>query len=88
MCKYQYGFRKNHSIDHALIELVDQIRFSIDNNQMTGGIFVDLSKAFDTVNHKILLGKLEHYGIRGKALELFKSYLDERKQYVQINNCK
>ena len=86
--KYQYGFRKNHSTDHALIELVDQIRFSIDKNQMTGGIFVDLSKAFDTVNHKILIGKLEHYGIRGKALELFKSYLDERKQYVQINNCK
>ena len=85
--KYQYGFRKNHSTDHALIELVDQIRFSIDNNQMTCGIFVDLSKAFDTVNHQILLGKLEHYGIRGKALELFKSYLSERKQYVQVNNC-
>ena len=86
--KYQYGFRKNHSTDHALIELVDQIRFSIDNNQMTGGIFVDLSKAFDTVNHEILIGKLEHYGIRGKALELFKSYLYDRKQYVQIKNCK
>jgi len=86
--KYQYGFRKNHSTDRALIELVDQIRFSIDNNQVTCGIFVDLSKAFDTVNHEILLGKLEHYGIRGKALELFKSYLSERKQYVQINNCK
>ena len=86
--KYQYGFRKKHSTDHALIELVDQIRFSIDNNQMTCGIFVDLSKAFDTVNHEILLGKLEHYGIRGIALELFKSYLSERKQYVQIKNCK
>ena len=59
----------------------------MDNNQMTCAIFVDLSKAFDTVNHKILIGKLEHYGIRGNALELFKSYLCERKQYVQINNC-
>ena len=86
--KYQYGFRKKHSTDHALIELIDQIRFSIDNNQMTCGIFVDLSKAFDTVNHEILLGKLEHYGIRGIALELFKSYLSDRKQYVQIKNCK
>ena len=85
--KYQYGFRKKHSTDHALIELIDQIRFAIDNNHMTCGIFVDLSKAFDTVNHKILLEKLEHYGIRGKALELFKSYLSERKQYVQVNNC-
>ena len=86
--KYQYGFRKNHSTDHALIELIDQIRLSIDNDQMTGGIFVDLSKAFDTVNHEILLGKLEHYGIRGKALDLFKSYLYGRKQYVQINYCR
>ena len=86
--KYQYGFRKNHSTEHALIELVDQIRSSIGNNQMTCGIFIDLSKAFDTVNHQILLHKLEHYGIRGKALELFKSYLENRKQYVQIDKCK
>ena len=86
--KYQYGFRKNHSTDHALIELVDQIRLSIDDNQMTCGIFVDLSKAFDTVNHQILLKKLEHYGIRGKALELFESYLTGRTQYVQINDNK
>ena len=86
--KYQYGFRKKHSTEHALIELIDQIRSSFGDKQMTCGIFIDLSKAFDTVNHKILLHKLEHYGIRGKALELFKSYLENRKQYVQIDNCK
>ena len=86
--KFQYGFRKKHSTEHALIELVDQIRLSMNNNQMTCGIFIDLSKAFDTVNHNILLQKLEYYGIRGTALSLFKSYLSDRKQYVQINKSK
>ena len=86
--KYQFGFRKNHSTEHALIEIVDQIRFSIDNSQLTCGIFIDLSKAFDTVDHNILLGKLEHYGIRGNALKLFKSYLSNRNQYTVTENNK
>merc|ERR1711954_64393 len=86
--KYQFGFRKNHSTEHALIELTDQIKLNIGDNKLSCGIFIDLSKAFDTVNHKILLGKLEHYGIQGKALGLFKSYLENHKQYVQIDNCK
>ena len=82
------ALEKNHSTEHALIELVDQIRLSMNNNHMTCGIFIDLSKAFDTVNHNILLQILEHYGIRGTALNLFKSYLSNRKQYVQIDKCK
>ena len=86
--KYQYGFRKNHSTEHALIELTDQIRLARTKNIMTCGIFIDLSKAFDTVNHEILIKKLEYYGIRGIALDLFKSYLSDRKQYVQIDKCK
>ena len=79
---------KNHSTEQALIELVDQIRLNTNGNLMTCGIFIDLSKAFDTVNHQILLDKLDHYGIRGRALEIFKSYLSNRKQYVNIENCK
>ena len=86
--KYQFGFRKNHSTEHALIELFDQIKLNIGEKKMSCGIFIDLSKAFDTVNHQILLGKLEHYGIRGNALDLLKSYLSDRKQYVQIDKSK
>ena len=86
--KYQYGFRKNHSTEHALIELMDQIKLNIGKNKMSCGIFIDLSKAFDTVDHKILLSKLEHYGIRGTTLDLLKSYLSNRSQYVQIEKSK
>ena len=80
----QFGFRKNHSTTHALIDLTENIRKAIDNNQFACGIFIDLQKAFDTVDHTILLKKLEHYGIRGVANDWFRSYLTNRKQYVSI----
>ena len=86
--KYQYGFREKHSTDHALIEIVDGIKFAVDNSKLAGGIFVDLKKAFDTVNHKILLEKLEILGIRGIPNKLIESYLTNRYQYVQINDSK
>ena len=86
--KYQYGFREKHSTDHALIEIVDGIKFAIDDSKLAGGIFVDLKKAFDTVNHKILLEKLEQFGIRGIPNKLLKSYLTNRYQYVQIKDSK
>ena len=57
----------------------------MDNNKYGCGVFIDLKKAFDTVNHDILLQKLEHYGIRDEALLWFKSYLTGRKQYVYLN---
>ena len=81
----QFGFRASHSINHALVSLTEAIKNSLDNRKFGCGIFIDLQKAFDTVNHNILLMKLEHYGIRGTALDWFKSYLSDRKQYVSVN---
>ena len=68
-----------------MIDIVERIRSSIDKGKYACGIFIDLKKAFDTVNHKILLSKLEHYGIRGNILNWFESYLTDRKQYVYLN---
>ena len=61
----QFGFRSKHSTTHALISLTEKIREALDNNKYAFGIFIDLKKAFDTVDHNILLKKLEHYGVRG-----------------------
>ena len=66
----KYGFRKKYSTYMALMDLTDSISECIDTGDVTVGIFLYLAKAFDTVNHKILLGKLSHYGIRGTALRL------------------
>ena len=81
----QFGFRKNNSTVYALAQITESIKESIDRGKFGCGIFIDLRKAFDTVNHKILLTKLEHYGIRGNILNWFQSYLSNRKQYVTIN---
>ena len=83
--KNQFGFRKKCNTAHSLLEITEQIKESIDNGKFGCGIFIDLKKAFDTVNHKILLLKLEHYGIRGALLNWFESYLTDRKQYVFFN---
>ena len=82
---FQFGFRASHSINHALISLTEMIKNTLDNKRFGCGIFLDLQKAFDTVNHEILLNKLEHYGIRGIALTWFRSYLSNREQYVSVN---
>ena len=68
-----------------MIEITEQIKESIDSGKFGCGIFIDLKKAFDTVNHEILLKKLEHYGVRGTMLKWFESYLKGRKQYVFYN---
>ena len=84
-CNNQYGFRKGHSMSLALVDLYDKISSAIDCKEHSVGIFLDLSKAFDTVNQNILLDKLSYYGIRGLPLDLVKSYLSDRMQYVQYN---
>jgi len=81
----QFGFRKGHSTHHALITLVDKITKSLDNGDLVIGVFLDLKKAFDTVDHKILIKKLYAYGIRGNLLQWIQSYLTNRSQYVYYN---
>ena len=80
----QFGFRKNNSTVYALAQITEMIKVSIDKGKFGCGIFIDPRKAFDTVNHEILLMKLEH-GIRDNVLNCFQSYFSNRKQYVSIN---
>ena len=79
---------KNRSTEHAIIDFVDKITKSVDQVKFSVGIFLDLSKAFDRINHKILIRKLEHYGIRGVAKKWFENYLCNRKQLVKFNGIK
>ena len=80
----QYGFRERRSTQHAIIDIANQIQIKMDRKMYSCGIFADLQKAFDTVNHSILLWKLEHYGIHGIVNDWFRSYLLDRKQTAKL----
>ena len=85
ICPNQFGFRAGFSTSHSLISITENIKKTIEEKKFGCGVFIDLKKAFDTVNHNILLQKLEHYGIRDIALSWFRSYLTNRKQFVMVN---
>ena len=78
----QYGFRAKHSTEFAALNLVDHLTYKLDSGQILSNVYIDLSKAFDTLIHNILLNKLNFYGVRGVANRLIYSYLSERQQVV------
>ena len=80
----QFGFRAKHSTNLALLDIIEQVRTSLDNKKFACGIFVDFQKAFDTANHDILISKLNTYGVRGLANNWLRSYLSNRSQFVSI----
>ena len=83
----QFGFRQKYSTTQALLSITNKIQKAVDDGTYSCGIFLDFSKAFDTVNHNILIMKLDHYGFRGIVKKWFCSYLNERKQFVSIGNA-
>ena len=84
---HQYGFRKRHSTEYAALHIVDYLNYEMDLKRTPINLYLDLSKAFDSLSHKILISKLKHYGICDIALKLMKSYPENRKQYVQFDTC-
>ena len=83
--KNHHGGRKQHSTTTALNQILTKSQTAKENKQITGCLITDMSKAFDTIDHLTLLMKMEYYGIRGTELEIFKSYLNNRQQFVEID---
>ena len=82
----QYGFHKGHSTQHAILDIVNDIQSNMNQRLLSCGVFIDLKKAFDTVNHDILLDKLNHYGFRGIINDWFSSYLKNRTQTTTVGH--
>ena len=85
LCEKQFGFSHCHSTTHALIEIIEKIKQACNSEQYACGVFLDLRKAFVTVNHDILLRKLDYCGIRGVTNSWFRSYLQDRMQFTSVN---
>ena len=86
--EHQYGFRKGHSTNHAVITLVERVAKALDTGKIVVGVYLDIRKAFDAIDHPILLRKLYSLGIRGNLYTWIKSYLTNRSQFVMYNNSK
>ena len=86
LTKNQYGFRKGHSTSHGITHLNEKVIEALEKKHVSAVLFIDLKSAFDTIDHKILIKKLEHYGVQGNILSLLKSYLQNRKQYASRGN--
>ena len=84
----QFGFRNGYSTNHALTNLTEMIRKALDEGKLACRVFIDLQKAFDTVDHDILLSKINHYDIRAASYQWFKSYVTGRQQYTTIAQLK
>ena len=86
MYKYQNGFRKYHSPEYAALHLLDYLNTEVDPRRILLNVYLDLSKAFDFLSYPILLDKLKHYSVEKEAHDLLKNYLENRKQFVQLND--
>ena len=87
LAEQQYGFRKRHSTECAAVKLIDHVSKEMENEKTPTNVYIDLSKAFDTLTFDILLFKSKYYGVTDTALDLMRSYLTNRKQYVVFNGC-
>ena len=86
LCSSQYGLRQKHSTEHPILDIVKNIQSDMDKGHFSCGVFIDLQKAFDTVNHDILLQKLDYYGFRGIINEWFSSYLRQKTQVTIVES--
>ena len=86
LSKYLTGFRKNHGTQHSLVPMIEKWKNALDKGEYICALFMDLSKAFDTIDHNLMLAKLEAYGFNENSLHFMHSYLKNRKQRVQLNN--